>query len=168
MGTTETIPEALAEFFALLDRPPGRVVNRIGRLMAEAGLSQWELARRSGVSIRAVNEIARGLTSRYDAATLAGLCRAFDCGVGDLLVYEPLPEGIPGARRLRGSAQAIRPASTPRIRPGEDGGRARRPRPPPPRLQPPRSAVLGSPRDQAGAPMNSPGKVFAGKFVRRR
>jgi DNA-binding Xre family transcriptional regulator len=90
--TTEAVPEALAEFFATLDRPPGRVVNRVARLMAEAGLSQRELARRSGVSTRAVSELARGLTCRYDAATLARLSWALDCGVGDLLAYEPLPK----------------------------------------------------------------------------
>jgi hypothetical protein len=60
VSASETAPEALLEFVAELTRPPGRVVNQLGRLLREHGLNQRELARRSGVGIRAASELARG------------------------------------------------------------------------------------------------------------
>src|SRR5262245_29264105 len=110
---TEPAADALAAWFDWISRPPGRIVNQVARLMRAHGLSQRELSRRSGVSTRAVSEIARGLTCRYDQATLIKLCHAFNCGVGDLLVYEREAD----TTGLRPAGAATAPPRTPPLPP---------------------------------------------------
>lgn len=55
---------------------------RLAELLAEAGLSQRELAARADVSPTTVNRMAANLTTRVDLATLDGLSVALSSALG--------------------------------------------------------------------------------------
>ena len=55
---------------------------RLAELLAEAGLSQRELAARADVSPTTVNRMAANLTTRVDLATLDGLSVALSDAIG--------------------------------------------------------------------------------------
>ena len=58
---------------------------RLHELLEEHGLSQSELARRSGISFVTVNGIANNKTKQVSLATLDALCGALDVEPGELL-----------------------------------------------------------------------------------
>lgn len=58
---------------------------RLAELLEESGLSQSELARRSGVSFVTINGVANNKTSRVDLATLDAICKVLGCEPGELL-----------------------------------------------------------------------------------
>jgi transcriptional regulator with XRE-family HTH domain len=73
---------------------------RLAELLEEAGLSQRELATRSGVSPTTINRMANNLTAQVSLKTLDSLARALsDAGKkvrpGDLIEDEP-PKGKRG------------------------------------------------------------------------
>jgi putative transcriptional regulator len=47
------------------------------------------LAQEIDLSKTTLNRLAEGQTDRIDFLTLEKLCHYFDCGIADLLVYEP-------------------------------------------------------------------------------
>lgn len=51
--------------------------------------SSYELQHRLGVAPTVAVRLWRGKVTRFSTETLDKLCNAFDCGVGDLLVYVP-------------------------------------------------------------------------------
>ena len=61
---------------------------RLKELLEEAGMSQSELARRSGVSYPTVNGMVGNGTTRVDLATLDAISKALGCEPGDLLERE--------------------------------------------------------------------------------
>ncbi len=63
---------------------------RLAELLAERGISQNELARRSGISQVTVNAIANNRTTRVDLATLDALAKALNVEPGELLEREPV------------------------------------------------------------------------------
>ncbi len=59
---------------------------------AELGMNAWrvrELAEAAKVSPSVITAFVKGDVRRFDASTLDGLCRALDCQVGDILVFDP-------------------------------------------------------------------------------
>ena len=62
---------------------------RLAELLDEKGLSQTELARRSGISQVTVNAIANNRTSRVDLATLDALSAQLGVEPGELIEREP-------------------------------------------------------------------------------
>ena len=64
------------------------VIFRLDKILEERGLSQSELARRSGVSFVTVNGIANNRTKQVSLATLDALCAALDVEPGELLERE--------------------------------------------------------------------------------
>lgn len=62
---------------------------RLSEILEQVGMTQTELARRSGVSQVTVNGLARNRTSRVDLATLDALSAVLGCEPGDLIEREP-------------------------------------------------------------------------------
>lgn len=61
---------------------------RIVSLLEEKGVTQSELARRSGVSFQTINAMSRNRTVRVDLSTIDAICAALDCEPGDLFERE--------------------------------------------------------------------------------
>ncbi len=66
---------------------------RLRELLEEKGMSQSELARRSGVSFQTVNGMVGNRTTRVDLSTLDALSKALGVEPGDLLEREPRRKG---------------------------------------------------------------------------
>lgn len=60
----------------------------LDRLIEEAGISQRELARRSGVSPTTVNRMAKNLTAQVSLSTLDSLADVLDVEPGQLIERE--------------------------------------------------------------------------------
>jgi DNA-binding Xre family transcriptional regulator len=58
---------------------------RLGALLATQGISQSDLARRSGVSLVTINRIANNRTTRIDLGTVDALCATLGVEPGELL-----------------------------------------------------------------------------------
>ena len=48
-----------------------------------------EISKATGISPSALAALANNQVTRYYASTLDRLCKFFNCGVGDILVYTP-------------------------------------------------------------------------------
>lgn len=66
-----------------------RLAELLDRPLDEGGMSQSELARRSGVSFTTVNAIANNKTRRVDLDTLDALASVLNVQPGELLAREP-------------------------------------------------------------------------------
>jgi putative transcriptional regulator len=58
---------------------------RLQEVLDAAGMSQSELARRSGVSVVTINAMANQRTTRVDLSTLDAISKVLGCEPGDLL-----------------------------------------------------------------------------------
>lgn len=61
---------------------------RLQQLLDAAGMSQNELARRSGVSLVTVNKIAQNRSNQVALKTLDALSKVLGCEPGDLIERE--------------------------------------------------------------------------------
>jgi putative transcriptional regulator len=66
----------------------------LDRILLERRMSLSELADRVGVTIANLSILKTGKARAVRFTTLSALCRELDCQPGDLLVYEPGPEGV--------------------------------------------------------------------------
>lgn len=72
----------------------GRVHNRFKILLAEKEIkedrriSYDEIRENTGIAGSTLSAWATNTVKRYDADTISSLCDFFNCGVGDLIVYE--------------------------------------------------------------------------------
>lgn len=74
-----------------------KLSTNLKALMGEMGISESELARRTGVGQPVVHRIASGETDNPKAATLSPLANFFAISISQLIGDEPLPKGrIPG------------------------------------------------------------------------
>jgi putative transcriptional regulator len=62
---------------------------RLAEVLAQKGLSQSELARRSGVSLQTVNRLCMNRTAQVSLETLDRIASALKVKPGDLLSYRP-------------------------------------------------------------------------------
>ena len=65
----------------------------LDRVLLERRMSLTELADRVGVTIANLSILKTGKARAVRFSTLAALCRELECQPGDLLLYEPGPEG---------------------------------------------------------------------------
>jgi putative transcriptional regulator len=72
---------------------------RLREELARSGLSQSELARRSGVSFATVNRLCTNATTRVDLSTLDRLAEVLGCEPGDLIVQAGSRKGRKRGRR---------------------------------------------------------------------
>ena len=78
---------------------------RLRELLEEAGVSQTEAARRSGMSFATINRLCTNATHQVSLETIERLCVAFDVEPGDLFERE-------GGRGSRGGQGARRATPT--------------------------------------------------------
>jgi DNA-binding Xre family transcriptional regulator len=79
---------------------------RLAELLAEAGLSQRELAARADVSPTTVNRMAANLTTRVDLATLDGLSSALSSAIGRKIEPGDLIGRVPDVKPTRSRSAA--------------------------------------------------------------
>lgn len=65
----------------------GSIVLRLDRMMVERKMSLNELAARVGISNVNLSKIKNNKVTSVRFSTLAAICEALDCGVGDILEY---------------------------------------------------------------------------------
>jgi putative transcriptional regulator len=65
----------------------------LDRILLDRRMSLTELADRVGVTIANLSILKTGKARAVRFTTLSALCRELDCQPGDLLVYEPGPDG---------------------------------------------------------------------------
>ena len=72
---------------------------RLAALLEEAGVSQRELASRSGVSPTTINRMANNLTAQVSLGTLDSLSAALSAAIGRVVEPGELIEREPEAKR---------------------------------------------------------------------
>ena len=65
---------------------------RLHEILEEAGVSQNELKRRTGISFTTINRIANNLAGQVSLRTLARLADALGVDPGDLIAWEGEPK----------------------------------------------------------------------------
>jgi len=66
-----------------------RIKNNLSRLMGEKRMSMAEVSRLTGLSHTTVFKIYHDKVTQIGLATVAKLCYALDCTVGELFEYIP-------------------------------------------------------------------------------
>jgi putative transcriptional regulator len=66
---------------------------QLDRILVERRMSLTELADRVGVTLANLSILKTGKARAIRFTTLDALCRELDCQPGDLLAYEPGPQG---------------------------------------------------------------------------
>ena len=91
------LPSRVLEFHKSINvetQMTGKVYNRFKLLVAQKeinesrNISYEEIKRATGIAASTLSAWANNTTKRFDADTIASLCEYFDCGVGELIVYE--------------------------------------------------------------------------------
>ena len=62
------------------------IVNRIGEIAAQRGLSTQDLSDRADIAYNTALNLVRGVVTRIDLEVLDRVCEALDAEPGDLLV----------------------------------------------------------------------------------
>lgn len=66
----------------------GKIVLRLDRMMVERKISLNELALRVGISNVNLSKIKNNRVTAVRFSTLAAICEALECQVGDILEYQ--------------------------------------------------------------------------------
>ncbi|MBR6768796.1 MAG: helix-turn-helix transcriptional regulator [Clostridia bacterium] len=66
----------------------GKIVLRLDRMMVERKISLNELADRVGITNVNLSKIKNNKVTAVRFSTLAAICEALDCNVGDILEYQ--------------------------------------------------------------------------------
>lgn len=67
----------------------GKVYLNLEALIKEKGISKNQLSYKAKMTRTQLNRFCRNEASRIDLETIAKLIYALDCGISDLLLYEP-------------------------------------------------------------------------------
>ena len=67
----------------------GTIRIHLDDLLRQSGLSKNKLSHRAEMQRTQINNYCSNTISRLDIDVLARLCTVLDCGIGDLLEYEP-------------------------------------------------------------------------------
>ncbi len=67
----------------------GKIVLRLDRMMVERKISLNELAQEVGISNVNLSKIKNNRVLAIRFSTLAAICEALNCQVGDILEYQP-------------------------------------------------------------------------------
>jgi putative transcriptional regulator len=65
-----------------------KVVLQLNKLLDESGMTQRELARKTGIRIPSINEMYHNQTVRLPLENLAKLCEVLECDISDILKLE--------------------------------------------------------------------------------
>ena len=66
----------------------GNIVLRLDRVMLERKMTLNELAERVGITNVNLSKIKNNKVTALRFSTLAGICEALDCTLGDILEYQ--------------------------------------------------------------------------------
>ena len=69
------------------------IILRLDRVMADRKISLNELSEKVGIANVNLSRIKTGKISAVRFSTLSALCEVLNCQPGDLLEYQPDPEG---------------------------------------------------------------------------
>ncbi|MBO5283638.1 MAG: helix-turn-helix transcriptional regulator [Lachnospiraceae bacterium] len=67
----------------------GKATLNLEELIKEKGISKTQLSYKAKISHTQINRFCKNDVSRIDLNTIARLCCVLDCGVSDLIKYEP-------------------------------------------------------------------------------
>ena len=70
----------------------GKAYLNLQELIKEKGISKTQLSYRAEVSHTQINRFCTNDVSRIDLNTIARLCHVLDCGVSDLIKFDPPPD----------------------------------------------------------------------------
>lgn len=70
----------------------GKIILRLDRMMVERKISLGELAEKVGISNVNLSRIKNNKVTAIRFSTLAAICEALKCNVGDILEYEKYSE----------------------------------------------------------------------------
>lgn len=73
----------------LSKKPTGKIVLHLDRLMVERKISLNELAEKVGITNVNLSKIKNNHVTAVRFSTLAALCEALQCEIGDLIEYIP-------------------------------------------------------------------------------
>ncbi|MBE6596649.1 MAG: helix-turn-helix transcriptional regulator [Ruminococcaceae bacterium] len=61
----------------------------IKEYLDEKGITRYELSKRSGIRFQIIDNYYKNKVVRYDSDVLDRICKALDCDIKELIVYEP-------------------------------------------------------------------------------
>ena len=73
------------------------IILRLNRMMADRKISLNELSEKVGIANVNLSRIKTGKINAVRFSTLSALCQVLNCQPGDLLEYQPDPEGSAAA-----------------------------------------------------------------------
>ncbi|MBE5779206.1 MAG: helix-turn-helix transcriptional regulator [Clostridiales bacterium] len=73
------------------------IILRLDRMMADRKISLNELSEKVGIANVNLSRIKTGKINAVRFSTLSALCQVLNCQPGDLLEYQPDPEGSAAA-----------------------------------------------------------------------
>ena len=73
------------------------IIIRLDRMMADRKISLNELSEKVGIANVNLSRIKTGKINAVRFSTLSALCQVLNCQPGDLLEYQPDPEGSAAA-----------------------------------------------------------------------
>ncbi|MBR5570371.1 MAG: helix-turn-helix transcriptional regulator [Oscillospiraceae bacterium] len=65
------------------------VVLTLAQVLERAGISRYELAKRTGIQYQIIDKYYKNRIVRYDSYVLDRICDAVDCRIHDLIQYIP-------------------------------------------------------------------------------
>ncbi len=60
----------------------------LDKALTAAGISRYELAKRTGIQYQIIDNYYKNRVKRYDGYVLERICDALDCNIGDIIMYE--------------------------------------------------------------------------------
>ena len=60
----------------------------LDKALQKAGISRYELAKRTGIQYQIVDKYFKNKVIRFDRRILEKICAALDCTISDIIVYE--------------------------------------------------------------------------------
>lgn len=65
------------------------IVFKLDKLLAARGWSDYKLAQESGIDPNVIGKYRKNEVRRPDLDTLDRMCAALNCGIGELMEYQP-------------------------------------------------------------------------------
>lgn len=59
----------------------------LDKCLEKAGITRYELAKRTGIKYQIIDNYYKNNVIRYDSDILDRICLSLDCGIGDIILY---------------------------------------------------------------------------------
>ena len=60
----------------------------LDKVLENAGVSRYELSKRTGIQYQIIDNYYKNRVKRYDSYVLERICEALDCAVSDIIEYK--------------------------------------------------------------------------------